>query len=97
MCLHNAAVEQCQVTSCLTVCTSMLQDIEANLLKQDIAKAALKQQHDQPAAVAKALELNDAAAMRKRGRMMLPAPQVCGVSACSARFLACWSVGNVGS
>lgn len=53
-----------------------LQDIEANLLKQDIAKAKLKEQQDQPAAVAKALELNDAAAMRRRGRMMLPAPQV---------------------
>ena len=54
-----------------------LQDIEANLLKQDIAKAKQKEQQDQPAAVAKALELNDAAAMRRRGRMMLPAPQVC--------------------
>ena len=54
-----------------------LQDIEANLLKQDIAKAKQKEQTDQPAAVAKALELNDAAAMRRRGRMMLPAPQVC--------------------
>ena len=53
-----------------------LQDIEANLLKQDIAKAKQKEQTDQPAAVAKALELNDAAAMRRRGRMMLPAPQV---------------------
>jgi pre-mRNA-splicing factor CDC5/CEF1 len=53
-----------------------VQDIEANLLKQDMAKAKLREQHDQPAAVAKALELNDAAAMRRRGRMMLPAPQV---------------------
>ena len=53
------------------------QDIEANLLKQDIAKAKQKEQQDQPAAVAKALELNDAAALRRRGRMMLPAPQAC--------------------
>ena len=54
-----------------------MQDIETNLLKEDMAKARLKEQHDQPAAVAKALELNDAAGMRRRGRMMLPAPQVC--------------------
>ncbi len=64
---------------CLSMCILLLQDIEANLLKQDKAKAQLKQQHDQPAAVAKALELNDAAATKKRGRMMLPAPQVCRV------------------
>ena len=60
-----------------------VQDIEANLLKQDMAKAKLKEQHDQPAAVAKALELNDAAAMRRRGRMMLPAPQV-SIQSCPA-------------
>ncbi len=60
---------------------SALQDIEANLLKQDMAKAQLKQQNDQPAAVAKALALNDASAKGKRGRMMLPAPQVCSTPA----------------
>ena len=84
--LHDAALSN--VIICLSTCISLLQDIEANLLKQDIAKAALKQQHDQPAAVAKALELNDAAAMRKRGRMMLPAPQVCSTPACLTRCLA---------
>ena len=61
---------------CPQIGVLVLQDIEANLLKQDIAKAKQKEQTDQPAAVAKALELNDAAAMRRRGRMMLPAPQV---------------------
>ena len=66
-----------------------LQDIEANLLKQDMAKAQLKQQHDQPAAVAKALELNDAAALRRRGRMMLPAPQVRSMPARFRGSLAC--------
>ncbi|BDA46189.1 Cell division cycle 5-like protein [Coccomyxa sp. Obi] len=51
-------------------------DIEANLMKSDEQKAKLKEAHNQPAAVAKAMELNDASAMRRRGRMMLPAPQI---------------------
>ena len=53
-----------------------VQDIEANLMKGDEQKAKLKEAHNQPAAVAKAMELNDASGMRRRGRMMLPAPQV---------------------
>ncbi len=46
------------------------------LMKQDVAKAALRAAHDQPAAVAAAMAMNDASASRRRGRMMLPAPQV---------------------
>ena len=65
------------------------QDIEANLMKRDIAKAQLRAAHDQPAAVAKAMEMNDANAMRRRGRMMLPAPQV-GDCTLSSDFAIIW-------
>ncbi len=51
------------------------QEIEATLMKRDEARAALRERTDQPAAVAKALELNDASSGRRRGKMMLPAPQ----------------------
>lgn len=51
-------------------------DIEAALLKTDKAKDDRKAAQDQPAAVAQALALNDASSARRRGRMMLPAPQV---------------------
>jgi pre-mRNA-splicing factor CDC5/CEF1 len=54
----------------------LLQDIEAALMKRDEEKLQEKQKLNQPAAVAKALELNDVAMMRRRGKMMLPAPQV---------------------
>ncbi len=64
-----------RVLTC-TVWWSNVQDIEANLMKSDEQKAKLKEAHNQPAAVAKAMELNDASAMRRRGRMMLPTPQV---------------------
>lgn len=53
-----------------------MQDIEAALLKTDKAKDDRKAAQDQPAAVAQALALNDASSARRRGRMMLPAPQV---------------------
>lgn len=53
-----------------------VQDIEAALLKADKAKDERRAAQDQPAAVAQALALNDASAARRRGRMMLPAPQV---------------------
>ena len=45
-------------------------------MKQDVALHALKAAKDAPGSVAKALELNDPTMQRKRGRMMLPAPQV---------------------
>jgi len=51
------------------------QEIEATLMKRDEARAALRERTDQPAAVAKALALNDASSGRRRGKMMLPAPQ----------------------
>eukprot|EP00884_Botryococcus_braunii_P005744 jgi/Botrbrau1/15170/Bobra.0149s0035.1 len=51
-------------------------DIEAALMKRDEEKLQERQKMNQPAAVAKALELNDVATMRRRGKMMLPAPQV---------------------
>ncbi len=44
-------------------------------MKRDEARAALRERTDQPAAVAKALALNDASSGRRRGKMMLPAPQ----------------------
>lgn len=62
------------------------QEIEAGLLKRDEAKAALREQTDKPAAVAKALALNDASIGRRRGKMMLPAPQVQNLApACGGR------------
>ncbi len=45
-------------------------------MKADVAKAALRAAHNAPASLAKAMEMNDAAMGRRRGRMMLPAPQV---------------------
>ena len=67
------------------------QDIEANLMKQDVARAALRAAHNAPAALAKAMEMNDAALTRRRGRMMLPAPQVrcrvCGLRGVQSVFL----------
>ena len=53
-----------------------LQDIEKGLMKQDAEKDARKASTNQPAAVAQNLLLNEANATRRRGRMMLPAPQV---------------------
>ena len=79
----------------------MWQDIESALLKKDADKDAKKAATDGAAAVAQALALNDASAARRRGKMMLPAPQVpfyaavdsckhacagsCLVNACSVR------------
>ncbi len=51
------------------------QEIEATLMKRDEAKASMREKTDQPGAVAKALALNDAVAVHRRGKMMLPAPQ----------------------
>ncbi len=53
-----------------------MQEIEAALVKKDIEHAKLKAAHNVPAAVAKNLALNDPTMQRKRGRMMLPAPQI---------------------
>ncbi|KAL4447677.1 hypothetical protein ABPG75_004896 [Micractinium tetrahymenae] len=53
-------------------------DIEAGLLKQDLAKAKIAERQNAPSAVARNIQarMNEAAQQRKRGRMMLPAPQV---------------------
>mmetsp|Transcript_14021 Transcript_14021/g.37873 ORF Transcript_14021/g.37873 Transcript_14021/m.37873 type:complete len:825 (-) Transcript_14021:211-2685(-) len=52
------------------------QDIEEALMKHDIQKAKLKEAHAAPEAAAKLAELNDPVMVRRRGRMMLPTPQV---------------------
>ena len=52
------------------------QDIEAALVKADIDRQARTGKADAPAAARKASELNDPSMMRRRGKLMLPAPQV---------------------
>ena len=61
-----------------------MQDIESALLKQDAQKDAKRAATDAPAAVAQALALNDASAARRRGKMMLPAPQA-GPDTCAGQ------------
>ncbi|KAL6764025.1 pre-mRNA splicing factor component-domain-containing protein [Haematococcus lacustris] len=51
-------------------------DIEEQLIKHDIKRAKLQEAHDAPGAIAQAAHLNDPVMVRRRGRMMLPAPQV---------------------
>lgn len=51
-------------------------DVEAQLKRQDVARNKIQQRHDAPAAVLQVNKLNDPAAVRKRSKMMLPAPQV---------------------
>uniref|UniRef100_A0A7S0WNZ6 Uncharacterized protein n=1 Tax=Chlamydomonas leiostraca TaxID=1034604 RepID=A0A7S0WNZ6_9CHLO len=51
-------------------------DIEEQLVKRDVKRQKLHETHNAPDAVAKAAELNDPVMVRRRGRMMLPAPQV---------------------
>lgn len=53
-----------------------LQDIEKALMRADVDRDKLKDRHNRPDAVAKGLELNDASRVQRRGKMMLPAPQV---------------------
>ena len=45
-------------------------------MKADVDRDKLKDRHNRPDAVAKGLELNDASRVQRRGKMMLPAPQV---------------------
>lgn len=45
-------------------------------MRADVDRDKLKDRHNRPDAVAKGLELNDASRVQRRGRMMLPAPQV---------------------
>ena len=53
-----------------------MQDIEATLAKKDAERDRIRERHDQPAAVAKDIELNDPAMVSRRRAMMLPAPVV---------------------
>ncbi|XP_038988463.1 cell division cycle 5-like protein isoform X2 [Phoenix dactylifera] len=51
-------------------------DMEAQLRKQDIARNKIAQRQDAPAAILQANKLNDPEAVRKRSKLMLPAPQI---------------------
>lgn len=51
-------------------------DIEEALVRTDIKRQKMQENHDAPAALAKAAELNDPSMVRRKGRMMLPAPQI---------------------
>mmetsp|Transcript_23430 Transcript_23430/g.51433 ORF Transcript_23430/g.51433 Transcript_23430/m.51433 type:complete len:829 (+) Transcript_23430:239-2725(+) len=51
-------------------------DIEEALIKRDIKRQKMQESHNAPDALAKAAELNDPVMVRRRGRMMLPAPQI---------------------
>ena len=53
-----------------------MQDIEKNLMKQDAERDERRAKNNRPAVVAQGLEMNDASGVRRRGKMMLPAPQV---------------------
>lgn len=51
-------------------------DKEARLRKQDIARNKIAQRQDAPSAIMQANKLNDPEAVRKRSKLMLPAPQI---------------------
>ncbi|XP_059665760.1 cell division cycle 5-like protein [Cornus florida] len=51
-------------------------DKEARLRKQDIARNKIAQRQDAPSAVLQANKLNDPETVRKRSKLMLPAPQI---------------------
>lgn len=51
-------------------------DIEQALIKRDVKRQKIQENHDVPGALAKAAEVNDPVMVRRRGRMMLPAPQI---------------------
>lgn len=51
-------------------------DIEAQLRKQDIAKNKIAQRQDAPSSILQVNKLNDPQAVRKRSKLMLPAPQI---------------------
>ncbi|XP_042453169.1 cell division cycle 5-like protein [Zingiber officinale] len=53
-------------------------DTEAQLRKRDIAKNKIAQKQDALAAILQANKLNDPEAVRKRSKLMLPAPQISG-------------------
>lgn len=51
-------------------------DVEAQLRKQDIARNKIAQRQDAPSAILQANQLNDPQTVRKRSKLMLPAPQI---------------------
>lgn len=51
-------------------------DVEAQLRKQDVAKNKIAQRQDAPSAILQANKLNDPETVRKRSKLMLPAPQI---------------------
>ncbi|KAG6738352.1 hypothetical protein POTOM_057966 [Populus tomentosa] len=51
-------------------------DIEAQLRKQDMAKNKIAERQDAPSAILQANKLNDPETVRKRSKLMLPAPQI---------------------
>uniref|UniRef100_A0A1D1Y886 Cell division cycle 5-like protein n=1 Tax=Anthurium amnicola TaxID=1678845 RepID=A0A1D1Y886_9ARAE len=51
-------------------------DVEAQLRKQDIARNKIAQRQDAPSAILQVNKLNDPEAVRKRAKLMLPAPQI---------------------
>ncbi|KAL9379223.1 hypothetical protein Peur_027705 [Populus x canadensis] len=51
-------------------------DIEAQLRKQDAAKNKIAERQDAPSAILQANKLNDPETVRKRSKLMLPAPQI---------------------
>ncbi len=51
-------------------------DIEEALLKRDMKRQKLQELHDAPGAVAAQMGMDDQGAGRRRGKLMLPAPQV---------------------
>lgn len=51
-------------------------DKEARLKKQDIARNKIAERQDAPSAILQANKLNDPEAVRKRSKLMLPAPQI---------------------
>ena len=60
----------------MTTTSPSAQDIEKALMRQDADRDARKAAGNAPAAVAANLQMNEASASRRRGKMMLPAPQV---------------------
>ncbi|KAJ0013884.1 hypothetical protein Pint_20405 [Pistacia integerrima] len=51
-------------------------DLEAQLRRQDIAKNKIAQRQDAPSSILQANKMNDPETVRKRSKLMLPAPQI---------------------
>ncbi|GAV85856.1 Myb_Cef domain-containing protein [Cephalotus follicularis] len=51
-------------------------DVEAQLRKQDVGKNKIAQRQDAPSSILQANKMNDPETVRKRSKLMLPAPQI---------------------